>query len=101
MRKWSHGCFTLLRDDRLGKKPALEANLFISVSEQWSQEHGGFISYIAKDEDEEVSFELGSVYSSCTVIFVRVVGVHHTISLFHGYTVDERNSSRNSLVKMN
>lgn len=53
-RRWSHGCYTLLRDDCIEKKSALDANLFINVSEKWSQEHGGFISYIVKDEDEEL-----------------------------------------------
>lgn len=54
VRRWSHGCYTLIRDDFVENKYALDANLFINVSDKWSQEHGGFISYIAKDQDEEL-----------------------------------------------
>lgn len=61
VRRWSHGCYTLIRDDTMENKCALDANLFINVSDKWSQEHGGFISYIAKDEDEEVTM----MYSYC------------------------------------
>ncbi|XP_069158777.1 uncharacterized protein [Procambarus clarkii] len=53
VQRWSHGCYTLLRDD-LENKCALDANLFVNVSSQWSQQHGGFISYIAKNVDEEL-----------------------------------------------
>ncbi|XP_042214190.1 prolyl 3-hydroxylase OGFOD1-like [Homarus americanus] len=54
IRQWRHGCYTLLRDDNLEDRCSLDANLFVNISDKWSQEYGGFISYIAKDEDTEL-----------------------------------------------
>ncbi|XP_064089455.1 prolyl 3-hydroxylase OGFOD1-like isoform X4 [Macrobrachium nipponense] len=55
IRQWSHGCYTLLRDcDQAERSSALDASLFVRVSNKWALEHGGFTSYIAKDEDEEL-----------------------------------------------
>ncbi|XP_066984448.1 prolyl 3-hydroxylase OGFOD1-like isoform X2 [Macrobrachium rosenbergii] len=55
IRQWGHGCYTLLRDcDQAERSSALDASLFVRVSNKWTLEHGGFTSYIAKDEDEEL-----------------------------------------------
>ncbi|XP_068249664.1 prolyl 3-hydroxylase OGFOD1 [Palaemon carinicauda] len=55
IRQWSHGCYTLLRDcDQEERTSTLDASLFVSVSNKWSLDHGGFTSFIAKDEDEEL-----------------------------------------------
>ncbi len=53
VRRWSHGCYTLLSDSDLARA-ALDVSLFVSC-ESWSEKVGGFHSYIAKNEDEEVS----------------------------------------------
>lgn len=54
IKRWGHGNYTLVRDDCVETTSALDAHLFINVPKGWTQEHGGFVSYIAKNEDEEV-----------------------------------------------
>ncbi|XP_063846315.1 prolyl 3-hydroxylase OGFOD1-like [Scylla paramamosain] len=53
-QRWGHKCYTLLRDDCVDQHSALDAYLFANVSKKWKQEMGGHITYIAKDEDEEL-----------------------------------------------
>ncbi|KAK3866031.1 hypothetical protein Pcinc_028406 [Petrolisthes cinctipes] len=54
IRQWGHRSYTLVRDDCLESKSVLDAHLFVNVPKGWTQEHGGFVSYLAKDEDEEL-----------------------------------------------
>ncbi|CAL4121599.1 unnamed protein product, partial [Meganyctiphanes norvegica] len=55
IRRVSHGSYTLVHDDDpVGSQYALDAMLFLGVSEKWTQALGGFTSYIARDEDEEL-----------------------------------------------
>ncbi|KAK7080128.1 Prolyl 3-hydroxylase ogfod1 [Halocaridina rubra] len=55
IRKWCHSCYTLIRDGDQGNQcSALDAMLFLGVPKGWELDHGGFTSYIAKDEDEEL-----------------------------------------------
>eukprot|EP00057_Strongylocentrotus_purpuratus_P006540 XP_011661014.1 PREDICTED: prolyl 3-hydroxylase OGFOD1 isoform X1 [Strongylocentrotus purpuratus] len=54
VRKWTHGCYTLLHDtDTEGSEFALDASVFFNTHGV-SQATGGFVSYIAKGEDEEL-----------------------------------------------
>ena len=55
VRKWKQGNYTLLNDEKVGNndKFCLEGRLFFN-SDFWNIEYGGFSSYVAKDEDEEL-----------------------------------------------
>ncbi|PIK54108.1 putative 2-oxoglutarate and iron-dependent oxygenase domain-containing protein 1 isoform 1 [Apostichopus japonicus] len=54
VRRWSHGSYTLIHDtDTVGSEFSLDCNLFLGCGE-WNSNCGGFISYIAKGEDEEL-----------------------------------------------
>jgi len=55
VRQWKHGCYTLLQDqDYCGGEFVLDA-LFHIDSDQWEESFdGGYVSYVAKDEGEEV-----------------------------------------------
>ncbi|XP_050401516.2 prolyl 3-hydroxylase OGFOD1 isoform X1 [Patella vulgata] len=55
VRKWQHGCYTLAHDTshESNAEFALDAVLYIGCSD-WKTEYGGFTSYIAKDEDDEL-----------------------------------------------
>ncbi|XP_065834809.1 prolyl 3-hydroxylase OGFOD1-like [Oscarella lobularis] len=53
-RRWNHGCYTLIRDSEASKADfCLEASLYF-VRNEWKTDYGGFSSYIAKGEDEEL-----------------------------------------------
>ncbi|XP_022105477.1 prolyl 3-hydroxylase OGFOD1-like [Acanthaster planci] len=55
VRRWSHGCYTLLHDtDTEGSEFALDAVIHFGCPPDWQTHHGGYISYIAKAEDEEL-----------------------------------------------
>lgn len=43
-------------------RAALDAFLYANVSQQWTQELGGHVTYIAKDEDEEVGAQTSYVH---------------------------------------
>ena len=53
IRRWRQGGYTLIRDDDNTAEFALDARLFFGVSD-YNLEQGGFSSYVAKDEDEEL-----------------------------------------------
>ncbi|XP_013406972.1 prolyl 3-hydroxylase OGFOD1 [Lingula anatina] len=54
VRSWSHGCYTLMHDIDAEKSDyALDAMLFYNCK-GWKQEYGGYTSYVAKGEDEEL-----------------------------------------------
>ena len=55
VRKWKQGNYTLLNDQKVGNDDTfcLEGRLFFN-SDFWNIEYGGFSSYVAKDEDEEL-----------------------------------------------
>ncbi len=54
LRRWSPGCYTLIRDcDDEQRTYSLEARLFLNCH-GWSEECGGFSSYVARGEDEEL-----------------------------------------------
>ena len=54
IRRWKQGCYTLLNDAKSNNdKFFLDGRLFFNCQD-WNLEYGGFTSYIAKDEDEEL-----------------------------------------------
>ncbi|XP_045159560.2 prolyl 3-hydroxylase OGFOD1-like [Mercenaria mercenaria] len=54
VRHWSHQCYTLIHDtDTEGSQFALDMVLYLGCQD-WDMEYGGFTSYIAKGEDEEL-----------------------------------------------
>ncbi|ESO92501.1 hypothetical protein LOTGIDRAFT_120424, partial [Lottia gigantea] len=55
VRKWSHGCYTLAYDKSHDQNTdfSLDAVFFMDCSD-WKTEYGGFTTYIAKDEDDEL-----------------------------------------------
>ena len=54
IRRWKQGCYTLLNDAKSNNdKFFLDGRLFFNCQD-WNLEFGGFSSYIAKDEDEEL-----------------------------------------------
>lgn len=54
IQKWERGCYSLLNDDDpIFKESALDAVMFFNV-EGLEEYHGGYISYIARDEDLEL-----------------------------------------------
>ncbi|XP_033118300.1 prolyl 3-hydroxylase OGFOD1-like [Anneissia japonica] len=54
VRRWQHGDYTLLHDtDTEGSEFALDAIVYFNCKE-WKNEYGGFTSYLAKGEDEEL-----------------------------------------------
>ncbi|KAL4236381.1 Prolyl 3-hydroxylase ogfod1 [Mactra antiquata] len=54
VRHWTHKCYTLVHDTDTEKSEyALDLVLYIGV-EDWDMESGGFTSYIASGEDEEL-----------------------------------------------
>ncbi|XP_041359962.1 prolyl 3-hydroxylase OGFOD1-like [Gigantopelta aegis] len=54
VRQWSHGNYTLVHDtDRDISQVALDTVLSIGCKD-WQPNYGGFTSYIAKEEDEEL-----------------------------------------------
>jgi hypothetical protein len=56
IRKWKPGCYTLITDDNNElKTKALDLMLYFKCK-FWSLECGGNVSYIARDEDNEVIF---------------------------------------------
>ncbi|XP_053126921.1 prolyl 3-hydroxylase OGFOD1 isoform X2 [Hemicordylus capensis] len=52
LRRWTKGCYTLVHDAEMAEF-ALDLLLFCGC-EEWDVERGGFTSYIAKGEDEEL-----------------------------------------------
>ncbi|XP_076052470.1 prolyl 3-hydroxylase sud1 [Oratosquilla oratoria] len=55
VRRWSPGCYTLIHDhDPAGTEYALDTLIFFGQLDNWKEEFGGFTSYVAKDEDEEL-----------------------------------------------
>ncbi|KAI4872983.1 hypothetical protein NFI96_023671 [Prochilodus magdalenae] len=52
LRRWSHGNYTLLHDS-VKREFALDLLLYLGCTD-WKAEFGGFTSYIAHDEDEEL-----------------------------------------------
>jgi len=55
VRRWSHGAYTLLHDSDMeqGKDYALDAVIQFNCDD-WRDDCGGFVSYIAKGDDEEL-----------------------------------------------
>ncbi|XP_071973713.1 prolyl 3-hydroxylase OGFOD1 [Engystomops pustulosus] len=54
LRLWEHGHYTMIHDnDPERQEFALDLFLFCGC-EEWETEYGGFTSYIAKEEDEEL-----------------------------------------------
>ncbi|XP_066493351.1 prolyl 3-hydroxylase OGFOD1 [Tiliqua scincoides] len=52
LRHWTNGCYTLVHDAQMTEF-ALDLLLFCGC-EDWDMDYGGFTSYIAKGEDEEL-----------------------------------------------
>ncbi|MGH0166668.1 UNVERIFIED_CONTAM: hypothetical protein FKN15_066872 [Acipenser sinensis] len=54
LRRWQHGDYTIIHDTDVGNAEfALDLLLFLGC-EDWQTEYGGFTSYIANGEDEEL-----------------------------------------------
>ncbi|BFY99311.1 hypothetical protein BsWGS_02351 [Bradybaena similaris] len=55
VRRWEHGCYTLAHDtDSEMQEFALDSIMYIGCAEEWSVEYGGYTSYIAKGEEDEL-----------------------------------------------
>ncbi|ESN91312.1 hypothetical protein HELRODRAFT_96204 [Helobdella robusta] len=52
VRKWGHGCYATANNHILDNE-ALDALIAFNCDD-WNYEHGGFTTYISKDEDEEL-----------------------------------------------
>lgn len=63
-QRWGPGCYTLIRDDCVDGRAALDTFLYANVSQQWTHELGGHVTYIAKDEDEEVGAQTSCMQES-------------------------------------
>lgn len=61
-QRWGPGCYTLIRDDCVDSCAALDAFLYTNVSGQWTQQLGGHVTYLTKDEDEEVGAQAFSTH---------------------------------------
>jgi len=53
VRRWRRGCYTLLHDNDREQEFSLDARMFFNCG-GWSLSCGGYSSYIAKGEDEEL-----------------------------------------------
>ncbi|XP_060593142.1 prolyl 3-hydroxylase OGFOD1-like [Ruditapes philippinarum] len=54
VRHWNHKCYTLVHDtDTEGSQFALDVMFYLGCQD-WEMDYGGFTSYIAKGEDEEL-----------------------------------------------
>ncbi|KAH9523774.1 Prolyl 3-hydroxylase ogfod1 [Bulinus truncatus] len=84
--RWQHGCYTLVYDtDPDMEDYALDTMMYIGCKKEWDSDCGGYTSYIAKGEDEELLSVLPSgnslalVYrDKSTVKFVK--HLNHQIS---------------------
>jgi hypothetical protein len=55
VRRWKHGYYTLITDvDAELQVNCLDTMMFFNCTEAYNEDCGGNISYIAKDEDDEV-----------------------------------------------
>jgi hypothetical protein len=54
LQRWQKGFYTLLHDDHMNNEYALDAIIYFNTHSM-KQLQGGFVSYIARDADEEVS----------------------------------------------
>ena len=61
VRRITHGCYSVIRDDdnvtssaKSDSSFVLDAFYFIGVPEKWADTFGGHITYVAKNEQEEV-----------------------------------------------
>uniref|UniRef100_A0A0B6ZQG4 Prolyl 4-hydroxylase alpha subunit domain-containing protein n=1 Tax=Arion vulgaris TaxID=1028688 RepID=A0A0B6ZQG4_9EUPU len=55
VRKWEHGFYTLAHDtDSEIQDFALDTIMYIGCDKEWSFENGGYTSYIAKGEEDEL-----------------------------------------------
>ncbi|XP_059145814.1 prolyl 3-hydroxylase OGFOD1-like [Physella acuta] len=55
VRRWEHGCYTLAHDTDVDNLDfALDLMLYVGCDKDWLFENGGYTSYIAKGEDEEL-----------------------------------------------
>ena len=56
IRRWSHSCYTLVHDNsaELNEESALDVVIHFNCDNELDRDNGGFISYIAKGEDEEL-----------------------------------------------
>ncbi|RUS77524.1 hypothetical protein EGW08_014708 [Elysia chlorotica] len=55
VRKWEHGCYTLAHDtDTEIQDFALDVMMYVGCDNEWCFDNGGYTSYIAKGEDDEL-----------------------------------------------
>ncbi|GFO40766.1 2-oxoglutarate and iron-dependent oxygenase domain-containing protein 1 [Plakobranchus ocellatus] len=55
VRRWEHGCYTLAHDtDSEMQDFALDVMMYVGCDNEWSFDNGGYTSYIAKGEDDEL-----------------------------------------------
>ncbi|XP_018410919.1 PREDICTED: prolyl 3-hydroxylase OGFOD1 isoform X2 [Nanorana parkeri] len=54
LRHWEHGHYTMIYDDDPERQAFALDLLWFCGCEDWESEYGGFTSYIAKEEDEEL-----------------------------------------------
>ena len=87
IRKWTQGCYTVVHDhdiEVLDDQPKLDCVLHFAHDGETNRDHGGYISYIAKEANGELlavepqSNNLSLVYrDSETTRFVKYLNVSH------------------------
>ncbi|XP_067935762.1 prolyl 3-hydroxylase OGFOD1-like isoform X2 [Watersipora subatra] len=55
VRRWSHGSYTLLHDTQMEQQTECTLEAFVHLNcDSWDEKQGGYTSYVAKGEDEEL-----------------------------------------------
>ncbi|XP_021917773.1 prolyl 3-hydroxylase OGFOD1 isoform X2 [Zootermopsis nevadensis] len=67
LQRWKNGFYTLMRDDHMSNEYALDAIIHFNVH-SLKQLQGGFVSYVARDADEELLTLLPS-YNALALAF--------------------------------
>ncbi|XP_015925058.1 prolyl 3-hydroxylase OGFOD1 [Parasteatoda tepidariorum] len=85
VRRWNHGCYTLLHDQSFTKTPTLNSTFYMNF-EKWDSLHGGYTSYVAEEEKDELlrvdpkSNSLALVYiTEGTAGFVKYINKQSTL----------------------
>ncbi|KFM82494.1 2-oxoglutarate and iron-dependent oxygenase domain-containing protein 1, partial [Stegodyphus mimosarum] len=81
IRKWSHGSYTLLHDQSFTQSSFLNAQLYFNCSE-WDPEFGGYTSYVAEYENEEL-LQTDPKPNSLALVYITEGTSHFTKYINH------------------
>ncbi|XP_035223894.1 prolyl 3-hydroxylase OGFOD1-like [Stegodyphus dumicola] len=84
IRKWSHGSYTLLHDQSFTQSSFLNAQLYFNCSE-WDPEFGGYTSYVAEYENEEL-LQTDPKPNSLALVYITEGTSHFTKYINHRVT---------------